>query len=119
VWTALVAVGALLAFGAWAYHHAGAVLHLDQTVPVTLRGTIPLRATLAQDVQVGIGSEVSARVRLGELAVPIHETLSVPLDFTVTAPVDTRMQVDDAIDVSLRVPIENVLTEREIDLSQI
>ena len=119
VWLFVVAIGALSALGAWAYHHTAAVLHLDQTVPVTLRGTIPLRAALAQDVQVGIGSEISARVRLGELAVPIDETLSVPLDFTVTAPVDTRMQVDDAIDVSLRVPIDTVLTEHEIDLSQI
>jgi hypothetical protein len=39
------------------------VLHLDQTVPVTLRGPIPLRASLAQDLQVAIGSDISARVR--------------------------------------------------------
>jgi hypothetical protein len=50
IWVLAVAITALVLAGAWAYHHAGAVLHLDQTVPVTLRGTIPLRAALAQDV---------------------------------------------------------------------
>jgi hypothetical protein len=119
---ALLSVLLLLALGAggtWAYHHLGAVLHLDQTLPVTLRGTLPVRAALSQDVQVGLDSEISARVRLGTLNIPIHESISVPLDFTVKAPIDTHMAVDDVVVVSMRVPVDMVLTERELDLSQL
>jgi hypothetical protein len=95
------------------------VLTLDEDIPVRLRGSVPLRAKIAQRVDVQVEEELTATVKLGRMEIPIDETFQVPLDFRLSVPIDTAMHVDQMIDVAMTVPVDVVLTERELDLRKL
>mgnify|MGYP005816815687 CR=1 FL=1 len=94
------------------------VLRLKDEVPVMVQGELPLQASVEQTVDVGFAKDLEAKVRLGSLAIPLDETLNIPVAFSAKVPLDAKVSVDP-IDLTLDVPIDTVLTERELDLSQL
>ena len=112
----------LLLAGAAALRWAMAELQLRLRigeVAVLMPAELPVRATIARPLEVSIDQRIAARVRLGELAVPIDETIEVPLKLTIDIPIDTEFAVDQNVPVSMTVPLDLVLTERELDLSKL
>ena len=120
---ALVAFSALagvgIAFAALRYFGPALVLRLDEDVEVLLRGKIPLRAAIDQQVDVSIAKNIAADVSLGTLTIPLDTSFQVPLDFVLDVPLDTEIAVDDTLNLSARVAIDTVLTERELDLGKL
>ena len=122
---ALLAVSTVLggiASGAvvvWLASRTTLVLRLDHDVPVLLRGKIPFRAAIDQRVDVGIVEGLHANVSLGRLSVPLDTAFEVPLDFTLDVPLDNEINVADSLELDTKVAIDTVLTEHEIDLSQL
>lgn len=112
-------VGALACGLWWATSRYEIVLRLKDDVQVTVRGELPLQASVEQDVSVGLSKEFEAKVRLGKLAIPLDETLAIPLNFALTVPLDSEVSLDSPIRLALEVPIDTVLTERDLDLSQL
>ena len=115
----LSAAGVLALLGVWLLRRYEVVVRFKTEVPVSLRGTLPLRAAIEQRVDVGIDDEVEAQVKLGSLQLPLDEQLDVPLDLTLQVPIDSDVMIDQPVRLSLMVPIQTVLTEREIDLNQL
>jgi hypothetical protein len=118
VMLALAFVG-LASIVLWGLRHFELVVRLRNQVPVHLRGKLPLRAAIEQQVDVRIHDDVAASVTLGALRIPLDETLTVPLDFVLAVPVDSEMTIDQPITLALDVPIQTVLTEQELDLNQL
>lgn len=116
---AWLGVGVLLAVFAWLVSTSALVLEIDRDVPVSVRGKVPLEAEVSQRVEVEIAEDLNANVRLGRMEIPLDETIEVPLDFRLTVPVDTAMRVDETLEVAATVPIDVVLTERELDLGKL
>lgn len=117
--TLVCGLSALALFGVWFLRRYEVVVRLNTDVPVSLRGTLPLRASIEQNVDVSIDDEVQARVKLGQLQIPLDETLQIPLDFTLQVPIDSDVTIDQPVHLSMIVPIQTVLTEKEIDLNQL
>ena len=87
---------ALLALGGallWAASRYEVVLRVKQDVPVLLRGDVPLRASIAQRVEIGVAEDLAANVRLGRLDIPLHETLELPLNLALKVPVDSEIAI--------------------------
>ena len=115
----LLAAGVLALLGVWLLRRYEVVVRFKSEVPVSLRGTLPLRAAIEQRVDVGIDDEVEASVTLGPLQLPLDERLEVPLDLMLEVPIDSDVSIDQPVRLSLLVPIHTVLTEQEIDLNQL
>ena len=111
--------GIVMALGAVHYYGPALVLRIDEDVTVALRGRIPFRAAIDQQVDVRMADEIAANVTLGRLAIPLDTTFQVPLDFVLEVPLDTEVALDDVLDLSARVAIDTVLTERELDLGKL
>jgi hypothetical protein len=116
---AWLGAGVLLAGIAWLVSTSALVIDIDRDVPVSVRGKVPLEAEVSQRVEVEIAEELNASVKLGRMEIPLDETIEVPLDFRLAVPVDTAMQVNETLEVATTVPIDIVLTERELDLGKL
>lgn len=96
------------------------VLGVKDPIGILLRGSIPLKAELEnQQVTVEMQEEVNASVSLGRFGIPLDETLEIPLNLRLTVPIETDVRIDEPLSLSLLVPIDTVLTEKELDLSQL
>src|SRR5689334_12113946 len=113
-----IVVGILLASGAAALALSQLQLRVTPAgeVAVAMRGPLPFRARLAQPITVALDDRVQAEVQLDQLDIPLDETVSVPLDLQLDVPIDTEISVAQDMDLSLVVPVHTVLTERELDL---
>src|SRR5262245_57968577 len=115
----LMLLGALFVAGLAALLLAsfGLRISITRDVPVTLRGPIAIEARLGQPLSVMLDEQVQAKVQLEQLEIPIDQTIEVPLDLQLDVPIDTEIAVSQDMDLSFEVPIDTVLTERELDLS--
>jgi hypothetical protein len=104
---------------AFSREHFGLRVRIPGEVGVAMRGALPFHATLDQPIEVGIDKEFAAKVNLGTLRVELDEMLEVPLDMKLEVPIDSDLRIDQSLDLRLTVPIDTVLTERELDLSQL
>jgi hypothetical protein len=121
VWLlAIIAASAVVALGVIVSHdHIGLRVRLADEVGVAMRGALPFHAVLDQPIEVGIDKEFAAKVSLGTLRVDLDETIDVPIDLKLEVPIDSDLRIDQPLDLDLVVPINTVLTERELDLSQL
>jgi hypothetical protein len=115
----LLAAVAGAAGAAWAASALRLRLAIEHEVPVELTRALQVRAEVAQPVHVSVDDEITAKVDLTDLTVPIDETIEVPVKLDVRVPIDTEVLVDQDVVVAVTVPIDTVLTERELDLSQL
>jgi hypothetical protein len=115
----LVTAAALSLGLIFARQHIGFRVRLADDVGVALRGAFPLHAALDQPIDVTIDKELAAKIKLGTLRVDLDEVLDLPIDMRLEVPIDSDLRIDQALDLKLTVPIDTVLTERELDLSQV
>jgi hypothetical protein len=113
-----IVLGILLASGVAALALSRLQLRITPAgdVAVTMRGPLPFRARIGQPLTVALDDRVQAEVQLDRLDIPLDETVSVPLDLQLDVPIDTEVSVAQDMDLSLVVPVHTVLTERELDL---
>jgi hypothetical protein len=112
-------VGLLTLAALWLREHVSIRLLVDNEVRATLNGVLPFKANIEQPIDVSIDKEMSAKVKIGSIPIVLDEKIDIPLDMTLEVPIDTDMRIDQPMDFSLHVPIDTVLTERELDLSQL
>jgi hypothetical protein len=114
-----VAGAGTAALASWALATFGVRMRIDHDVAVQMPADMPVRVTIARPLSVRLADRIDAKVRIDELAIPIDEVIVVPLRMTLDVPIDTTVAVDEEIAVDLTVPLDIVLTEREIDLSKL
>lgn len=118
--TALVTLVAVSFALLSALSHVSLYIDLGDQVRVSFKGSVPFRTTIEKPVQVAIDEQVEAGVFLDKtLRVPLKENLDIPLNIGLDVPIDSDLFVDQTIALSLNVPVETVLTQREIDLSRL
>jgi hypothetical protein len=115
----LFALVGIAAAGAWALAHVRIRLEIDDEVAVRVGGQVPFRLRMANPLAIKMDDAINARVKLEQLEIPLDETLRVPLKLDLEVPIDTQISVQDQIEIALDVPINMVLTERELDLSSL
>ncbi len=104
---------------AWAITDLRMRLDIGHEVAVRLDGELPIRATIAKPLAVSIDERMTANVRISELSIPIDERMEVPIKMTIDVPIDSEIDIDQDLPISMNVPIDIVLTERELDLSKL
>jgi hypothetical protein len=121
-WTLpLTLLGAVVlgVMGLWLMGKLVISLDLDRDVQVGLHARLPFTTRVNQELQVQLDHEISADVQLGkELTVPIDEVLQIPIDIVLDVPIDSEVQVDQTIELELEVPIDTVLTQKELKLEK-
>ena len=111
---------AALGGGAWlVLSRFGLRIVIARDVPVQLRGELPVVVALQQSFDVALDHEIAANARLGPVPITIDETIDVHLHETLELPISTVVAVDQQIPISMPITIDTVLTERELDLSQL
>ncbi len=122
----IVGAAAVFAAGAgtavvasWSFATFGIRMRIDHEVAVHMPAELPVRAVIARPLAVRIDDQVDARVHLDDFAISIDEVIDVPLRMAIDVPIDTKVVVDEDIDVDVIVPIDMVLTQRELDLSNL
>lgn len=116
-----IALGIALAAAAAAFALNRLALRITPAgeVAVTMQGALPFRARLGQPLTIALDDRVNAEVQLDQLEIPIDETLIVPINMQLDAPVEAEVAVAQDMDLALVVPVQTVLTERELDLRSI
>jgi hypothetical protein len=119
-----VAAGALLACAlagamGWTLSRYRLVLRVPDPVNVAVVEAVPLRASVAQAVDVRVDQDIVAQAKLGALDVPVDQTLRIPLHADLDLPVDAQVSVDQAFDLALDVPIHTVLSEHELRIADL
>lgn len=115
----LLAAAAGAAVTTWAAQALRLRLAIEHEVPVELTRALNVKAEIARPIHVRVDDEITTKINLTDLTVPLDETIEVPIKLDVRVPIDTEVQVDQDLIVALTVPIDTVLTERELDLSQL
>jgi hypothetical protein len=115
----VVGLATLTVAGLWVREHVTVRIQVDDEVAVSLRGALPFRANIEQPIEVAIDKELTANVKLGSFPIALDESIEVPLNMKLQVPVDSDVRIDQPLDLALMVPIDTVLTERELDLSQL
>lgn len=100
-------------------HYFQLRLTLPDELGVEVGRDLPVRTAIEKPIEVSVDERLSANVRLSHLSIPIDETMEFPLRMQIDIPIDTEIDIDQKIDVATVVPIELVLTEKELDLSQL
>jgi len=115
----LAALGLVATASAWALAHVGLRISMGNTVLVGIEGRVPFRARIDKPLQVAVDEALTAKVKLQDLAIPLDEVMRVPLKLDLQVPIDTEVAIDDSLELELNVPIDMVLTERELDMSSL
>lgn len=96
------------------------VLGVKDPVNVLLQGVIPLKAVLLdQPVDVEVQEDLIAVARIAPFDVHLDETLDIPLNLQLKAPIESEVRIEEPLNLALVVPIDLVLTEKELDLSHL
>jgi hypothetical protein len=98
-------------------HRYEIVLRVQGEVPFEIRGTLPLKTRIDQQIDVTIAGDTRAAVQLGRVEIPLDETLETPLDLSLKVPIDSTVEIDQPITIRATVPVHYVLTETELDLA--
>jgi len=115
-------IGALTAVGVfawWAVEHVALQVQLPQAIPVHVNSIMPFSARFDKPLPVKLDDLLAIKVSLNQLSVPIDETLHVPVHFDVDMPFEGDVAINQELDLALDVPINMILTERELDLSRL
>jgi hypothetical protein len=116
---AAASVAALVALVFWATRHVVVSIQLRSDVPVSLEKALELQTVVTAPVAVDVEAKVAGRATVKPFAVDVDQVLHVPLNLTLEVPLDAKVQVDEVIPVRTTVPIDMVLTEKELDLSRL
>lgn len=95
------------------------VLRVRDEVPIEIREPLAVKTHIDQQLDVTIPDHARAVVSLGPMEIPIDETLEVPLALSLQVPIDSEVKVDQPIAVRATIPVHYVLTEKELDLSNL
>jgi hypothetical protein len=109
--TALLAVVAL--------RHTVIAVRTRGEVPVSLVTPVSVTASVRDAVDVKLDGEVAASATLEPFAVAVDQRVDVPIRAVIDVPLDAKIMVDDVINVRSKVPVDLMLTEKELDLSRL
>ncbi len=115
----LAAVSALLAGAFWATRHVVISVQLRSDVGVSLDEPLALQATVTEPVEVEVHATVAGRATVKKITASVDQTIRVPLHLDLDVPLDAKVMIDEVIPVRTTVPIDMVLTEKELDLSHL
>jgi hypothetical protein len=115
----LAALVALVAVGFWATQHVVISVQLRSDVGVSVDEPVTLQATVDGPIDVDIDATVTANATVKPLAVSVDQVVRIPLHMTLEVPLDAKVMVDEVIRVRTTVPVDMVLTEKELDLSRL
>ena len=102
------------------FAHLVFLLDVEKQVNVGFNATIPVSAKIKKDIEIQLPQQFSANILIDKhLTIPLDETLEVPLNMTVTAPVEADVLVDQVLDLNVDVPIDVVLTPKELTLEKL
>lgn len=104
---------------AWLRNKVVIRLKVDDDVHVAMHGSVPFRTTIQQGVDVVINRDLETRVKLGNFAIHLDESVDVPLSMNISVPIDSDVLIDQPLDLAIDVPIDTVLSEKELDLNQL
>lgn len=96
------------------------VLNLDREVNLAMSGSVPFKTSIHRQIDVRMPKTLDADVKIAdEMTIPIRDTLEIPLKFAVRVPVSGEVQVDDVIPLDITVPVNIVLSEKELRLEHL
>lgn len=110
---------ALTALAFWAVGHIAITIELRSDVPVKLERPLELQASVTEPMDVDIDAEVTGRAKIKPFSVSVDQQLRVPLNLVLDVPLDAKVKVEEIIPVRTTVPVDMVLTEKELDLSHL
>lgn len=120
--TALIVAAACAALVALAFWAAGRVVitvQLREEVPVSLGQPLTLETNVTGPVEVDVKADVKGRASVDPFPVDVDQVVRVPLNLSLDVPLDAKVAVDQVIPIRTTVPVDMVLTERELDLSRL
>ena len=82
----LALAAAATAAGAFALARLGLRLRIDHDVAVHMPAALNVRAAISRPLAVTVDERLAASVRLRDLAIPLDETIEVPLRLTAVEP---------------------------------
>lgn len=120
--TVLIVVAVCAVLSAILFWVAGRVVitvQLRDDVGVALEKPLTLETQVVAPVEVDVDADVNGRATVKPFAVAVDQTVRIPLRMTLDVPLDAKVLVDETIPVRTTVPIDMVLTEKELDLSRL
>ena len=96
------------------------LLDVAKEVNVDFNTKIPVSATIDKNIDVQMPPDLRANVLINQrLAIPVNEILEVPIDMNINAPVKADVLVDQVLDLNVDIPIDVVLTEKELNVEKL
>jgi hypothetical protein len=113
LWIGAASTALVLTAGAVATRYE-LVLRVRDPVSVQVLSAVPIRAPIAQRLDIRLDETLRASAELADLTVPLDETLEVPLDVALDVPISATVQIAEPLHIALDAPVRMLLTEREL-----
>jgi hypothetical protein len=113
-------LAALVVLAFWARRHVVVSVQLRSDVPVSIDDPVTIEATVDGPVPVvDLEATVSGEATVSPIAASVDQVVRIPLNLLLDVPLEAKVLVDEVIKVRTTVPVDMVITEKELDLSRL